>query len=137
MHYGTSLNILTNLRSICEPFNYTRQIVGFYTFDGFPSTHQRDGAFPSHGDYQVPTDHAYILESTLQCHEDYSPISHISKHQLVIGDITETLQPCLIDHPELICSMVIIDVDLYESTLHILQSIKLFLLKVSLLVFMN
>ena len=35
VQYGLSLSLLLKLRSIYEPFNYSREIIGFDTFEGF------------------------------------------------------------------------------------------------------
>ncbi|MBU2427858.1 MAG: hypothetical protein KKA56_13350 [Gammaproteobacteria bacterium] len=35
VHYGASLSILSNLRGIYEPYNFSRKIIGFDTFEGF------------------------------------------------------------------------------------------------------
>ena len=43
VHYGSSLAQLINLRSIFEPYNYSRHIYGFDTFDGFTNVSNKDG----------------------------------------------------------------------------------------------
>ncbi|WP_197504820.1 hypothetical protein [Comamonas aquatica] len=37
VQWGATMTTLTNLRSIYEPFNISRKIIGFDTFEGFPS----------------------------------------------------------------------------------------------------
>ena len=35
VQYGLTLSLLTKLRAIYEPFNFSRKIIGFDTFEGF------------------------------------------------------------------------------------------------------
>ena len=37
VEFGSTLNLLSNLRSVYEPYNYSRKIIGFDTFSGFTS----------------------------------------------------------------------------------------------------
>ena len=45
VQYGSTLSTLTNLRSIYEPFNYSRRIYGFDTFEGMSDP--TDADFPA------------------------------------------------------------------------------------------
>ena len=47
VRWGQNLVTLSNLRGIYEPFNYSRKIIGFDTFEGFPSVHEKDGTHQS------------------------------------------------------------------------------------------
>jgi hypothetical protein len=38
VHWGAGLSTLLNLRSIIEPYNHSRHIFGFDTFEGFQNT---------------------------------------------------------------------------------------------------
>ena len=42
LHYGSSFAQLINLRSILEPYNYSRHIYGFDTFEGTPNPTKED-----------------------------------------------------------------------------------------------
>ena len=54
VHYGASLSILSNLRGIYEPYNFSRKIVGFDTFEGFVGSNKlKDGDLADEGDYSV------------------------------------------------------------------------------------
>jgi hypothetical protein len=44
--WGRRLALFMNLRELMEPHNYTRRIVGFDTFAGFPSVSPEDGDMP-------------------------------------------------------------------------------------------
>lgn len=135
VHWGNTLALLTNLRGIYEPYNYSRKIIGFDTFKGFPSINEKDGDFSEIGDFNIANNYKEILEELLSLHELNSPLPHIKKHELIEGDICETLEPWLENNPHLLISMAIIDVDIYKPTKHILEKIIPRLTKGSLLVF--
>ncbi len=124
--WGRNLALFQALRSIFEPYNHIRKIVGFDTFEGFASVSDKDGTYPGAvaGGFGVAEGYETFLEKVLQAHEALAPIPQKKKFELVKGDICETLPRYLKDHPETIFSMVYIDVDLYEPTREILRSIK-------------
>ena len=43
VRWGQNLSLFSALRGIYEPYNRHRKIVGFDTFKGFPSIHEKDG----------------------------------------------------------------------------------------------
>ncbi len=43
VQYGATLSTLINLRSIYEPFNYSRIVYGFDTFEGLKNVSSDDG----------------------------------------------------------------------------------------------
>ena len=135
VRYGTSMVALTNLRGIHEPFNYQRKIIGFDTFAGFPSVHEKDSNRWEPGDYDTPYGYEKTLEEILNLHEQLSPVSHIKKHELVKGDVMVTVDAWLEQNPALMVSMAIFDMDLYEPTKHALESIQPRLMQGSVLVF--
>lgn len=57
VRWGQNLALFAAFRGMYEPFNYTRRVVGFDTFSGFPSVDPKDGAHPvvAPGSYAVPT----------------------------------------------------------------------------------
>lgn len=137
VRWGQNLAYWTCLRGIFEPFNYNRRILGFDTFAGFPSVHAKDGAHPviMEGAYSVADDYVSQLEEILSIHEAEAPIPHIRKHELVVGDVTETLDRYLAEHPETIFALVYFDLDLYEPTRYCLERIGPYLTKGSVIGF--
>jgi len=135
VQWGATMALLTNLRGIYEPYNYTRRIVGFDTFQGFPSVDERDGGFASKGDYSTGDRHVVELSRLLAIHEQFSPIAHVQKHELVRGDACETVPAWLRDNPAEIIAMAILDFDIYAPTKTVLTNIVPRLTKGSLLVF--
>ena len=122
-------------RGIYEPYNHSRKIYGFDTFEGFPVINEKDHGFSQLGDYSVNPGHIELLEEILTIHESYSPLSHIKKFDLVKGDASLTVSPWLAENPHAIISMAIFDMDVYKPTKDVLELILPRLTKGSLLVF--
>ncbi len=135
VHWGGTISTLVNLRAIHEPFNHSRKIIGFDTFSGFPEVDAKDGVQAVKGDYATSEGYEAELESLLDLHESFSPLSHMKKFQLVKGDVTETLPRWLAENPHAIVSMAIFDMDIYTPTKSALELILPRLTKGSLLVF--
>lgn len=137
VRYGQNLALFSNFRGIYEPYNHNRRIIGFDTFTGFPSVHEKDGGhhLVHEGAYSVGEDHQNTLESILNYHESESPISHMKKFELVKGDATKTLDSYLDNHPETIIALAYFDFDIYAPTRHCLERIRPHLVKGSVLGF--
>jgi hypothetical protein len=126
VRWGQNLSLFQNFRGIYEPYNYTRKIIGFDTFEGFPSVHGHDGASKSavKGAYSVSEDYEVFLASILDFHEQDAPISHVKKYELVKGDATLTCEQYMERHPETIVALAYFDFDIYEPTKRCLELIK-------------
>lgn len=136
VYWGRDLAVLQNLRSIYEPFNFTRKIIGFDTFEGLKGFNsKKDGTKGYDGVYSTNPKHEEYLEQVLQYHENESPLSHIKKFELIKGDVCETLPKYLNSHPETIISLAYFDLDLYEPTKDCLETIKKHLIKGSIICF--
>lgn len=137
VRWGPNLALLSSLRGIYEPFNYTRKIVGFDTFDGFPNTSNKDGNSNviTQGAYAVSESYEEHLDKVLSYHESEAPVKHIKKYEIVKGDASITLKNYLDDHPETIIAFAHFDFDLYQPTIDCLELIKDRLVKGSLISF--
>ena len=40
--WGQDMTVLQNLRAVYEPYNYTRKVIGFDTFKGYPRLSSKD-----------------------------------------------------------------------------------------------
>lgn len=107
--------------AIYEPYNHTRRIIGFDTFTGFPSVHEKDmskeasehtrvGAFTTANSIQEE------IQRLAQTHDRNRPIGHIPKIELVAGDACATVPEYVQSHPHLLISLLYLDFDLYEPT---------------------
>lgn len=117
LHGGGTLT-WAKLSSILEPVNHTRRIIGFDTFEGFPSVHEHDLAGGSDltvegGLTGSPRDD---VERAVALYDLNRPLAHIPKVELVEGDLTTTGPAYVADNPHLVVAMLYLDVDLYEPT---------------------
>ncbi|MFS0575528.1 crotonobetainyl-CoA--carnitine CoA-transferase [Sporosarcina sp. 179-K 3D1 HS] len=135
VRWGQNLALFESFRGMYEPFNFTRKIIGFDTFEGFPTIHEKDGNLNKINDYSVTDGYEKYLEKILQYHENESPISHIKKFELIKGDATKTLAKYLEKNPETLIAFAYFDFDLYEPTKACLQLIKDRLVKGSIIGF--
>ncbi len=135
--WGQNLALFETMRALYEPYNYSRKIIGFDTFGGFPSVHKKDGGSSviEEGAYGVTGDYEKHLEQVLNAHEQNAPLDHLKKFELVKGDAIKTVPTYLEHHPETIISLAYFDFDLYEPTLACLKAIQPYLTKGSVIVF--
>ena len=122
--WGQNLSLFSALRGIYEPFNRLRKVVGFDTFEGFPGTAPQDGPDMAPGMYGVTPDYQRHLQQVLEFQEQESPQAHITKFELVRGDVTRTVDAYLERNPETIVALAYFDLDLYEPTRACLAAIK-------------
>lgn len=123
--WGRNLALFVALRTLHEPFNHSRKIIGFDTFEGFTGVHEKDGKDTGIEKGNLSTTRGYEdhLHEVLETHEEYAPIPHIKKFALVKGDVKETLPRWLKDNPQACFSLVYLDVDLYEPSMDVLEEI--------------
>ena len=135
--WGQTTSLLSALRGIFEPFNRIRKIVGFDTFSGHVGLTEKDGSAHNSADgaYAVPGNYEEYLENILRLQEELAPMSHIKKFELVKGDVVQTLPAYLERHPETIIALAVFDMDIYTPTKAVLDTIKPYLCKGSILVF--
>lgn len=126
VRWGQNLALFEALRGMYEPFNHSRRIVGFDTWEGFPSVHAADGDADDIevGGLGVTQAYEQYLDAILDYHEQESPIAHMKKYELVKGDAVHTLSDYLEAHPETIVSLAYFDMDLYEPTRDCLELLK-------------
>ena len=137
VRWGRDLALFESFRGMYEPYNYGRKVIGFDTFEGFPSVHAKDGGSDviEKGAYSVTEGYEDFLREVLDYHESESPIPHIQKYELVKGDVTATLPRYLEEHPETVVALAYFDLDVYEPTKACLEAIKPHLTKGSVLGF--
>ena len=135
--YGRTAALLTNLRAIFEPYNFTRKLVIFDTFSGLLGCSAKNGTHASAHDGAYSTGQSYEshLEAVLRYHEREAPISHIQKHEIIKGDASRTLRVYLERHPETIIGLAYFDFDIYQPTKSCLTLLRAYLTKNSVLVF--
>jgi hypothetical protein len=121
--YGQNLNLFMALRGIHEPYNRLRKIVGFDTFAGFVQTDPKDND-NKEGDYAVPQKYEEFLDASLKKMENFSPLSHLKKFEVVKGDASKTVPQYIERNPHTIFSLCYFDLDVYTPTRDVLRSIR-------------
>lgn len=137
VRWGRNLGLFSSFRGIYEPYNYTRKIVGFDTFEGLAAITESDGAHPAiqEGAFAVTPDYEQYLARVMDYHESESPLRHVKKYEIIKGDVTVTLPQYLAKHPETIIALAYFDLDLYEPTRACIEQIQPYLTKGSILGF--
>ena len=135
--WGQNAAIFTALRGIYEPFNRHRRVIACDTFTGFPSVSPEDGSqdMMRPGNLAVSDEYPNYLEKLLKCHEKDNPAGHISKTDVIIGDVSVELPAYMKRKPETIVAMAYFDLDIYEPTKTCLEIIKDRLVKGSIVAF--
>ncbi|MFQ5921378.1 MAG: crotonobetainyl-CoA--carnitine CoA-transferase [Anaerolineales bacterium] len=133
--WGANLALLGSFRSVYEPYNQSRKVVGFDTFRGYPSVSPEDGASPhvAVGGYAVPEGYEDVLSRILDAHERDNVLSHIRKYEIVKGDVAETIHHYLDENPQTMIALAYFDLQLYEPTKRCLEAIQPYLIRGSVL----
>lgn len=115
---GGGLFSFAQFSALLEPLNHRRRVVGFDTFEGFPSVSSEDtatGSAHAHvGNYAGSS--SSELERGIALFDAARALNQIPKIELVAGDFRETGPRYLEDHPELLVSLLYLDFDLYDPT---------------------
>lgn len=124
--WGQNLTTLSKLRSIHEPYNYNRKILGFDTFSGFKNVRDKDGEdkIISEGAFSTTENYEGYLEEVLEYHENESPLQHIRKFEVIKGDAVVQLEKYLGEHPETIIAFAWFDFDIFDPTFKCLKLIS-------------
>lgn len=137
--WGQNLSVFSALRGIYEPFNRHRKIVGFDTFEGFPSINaehdNKESLIIGEGRLSCGDEYPEYLEKVMEFQEKDNPMSHIKKYEICAGDACNEIVKYLKSNPETIISLAYFDFDIYEPTKKCLEAIKPHLIKGSLLGF--
>jgi len=81
----------------------------------------------------VSADYLNHLSELLDYHEIENTMSHVKKYDLVKGDASHTIQTYLNEHPETIIALAYLDMQLYEPTKAVLEAIRPYLVKGSVI----
>lgn len=123
--WGSSLNIFLLLKMIYEPWNISRKILSFSTFErGFVELTDDEMKTLSIGDYGVKTGWEEQLKGILNVHAMRSPIGAENNFEVFEGDVCQTLPLWLQENPEALISHAHFDMDVYKPTV---ESLKLIL----------
>jgi hypothetical protein len=118
VRWGRDLATFQALAQIYEPMNYTRRVVGFDTFSGFPSVHALDGSDAAirPGSYGVTDSFEEHLSKVLAVKRKLGTYAHVDRAELRKGDAPGQLKAYLAERPETVVAFAYFDFDLYEPT---------------------
>ena len=138
IQWGATTSLLYNLTSIQEPFNFRRKVIGFDTFQGFPSSSinelekklgWEENALSTDSKVQE------MIENSLELHQNFSAMPHMKRFELVKGDVIETLPSWFESNPCETVAICIFDMDLGIPTKKSLIEVLKHTQKGSVLVF--
>ncbi len=134
---GLGLMSFAHFATIFEPYHYTRKIVGFDTFKGFPKLTKQD--LTSSAEHMkkggLAFDFYEILKDAIKIFDQNRPIGHIQKVDVIKGDICKTLPEYIAKNPHLLVALLYLDLDLYAPTSKTLELLKDRFAKGSIIVF--
>jgi hypothetical protein len=121
VYLGAGLMTWAQLSAIWEPFNHVRRIVGFDTFEGFPSVDEKDKSSGAINERwaqvgQLASDAYEDVQEAIALYDQNRTIGHIPRVSLVRGDATKTMPAYLEANRHLVVAMLYLDFDLYEPT---------------------
>jgi hypothetical protein len=117
VYQGFGLMAWAKLSAMLEPENLTRRIYGFDSFEGFPAVHEKDAS--QFGATRRGQLSAASYDELLRLIKEYDAdrfLGHISKVELIKGDITKTLPEFMASRAHVVVSLLFLDCDLYEPT---------------------
>lgn len=132
VRWGRGIALFEAFRAIYEPFNRTRKIIGFDTFQGIPSVSDKDGD-ASPGEYSVTPDYQKYLAELLETREREGAPTQPKRFELVNGDASVTVREYLDDHPETIISLAFLDLASYTAAKAIMEVIQPYLARGSVI----
>ena len=113
--WGQNMILFENLRSIFEPFNKQRYIIGFDTFSGYKDNNS----------YSTSQGYVQYLKELLEAHEGNNAFGHIrNQHSLIEGDVCKTVPEHFEKNKNEVVSLAYLDIGTYETTKAILKAIK-------------
>jgi hypothetical protein len=125
VHHGGGVMAWGQLSAILEPYNYHRHIVGFDTFNGFPSVHKADGGKDNArvGNFSENYDIYEELEMCVDAYDKNRFINEQKKIQLIKGDANKTIPEYVENNQHLLVSLLYLDFDIYEPTVTALRTL--------------
>ncbi len=113
---GGGLLSWVKLSDILEPTAFNRQIIGFDTFEGFPSVHANDKSTRKAKAGDVAFTGFEDIKNAIAFSDKNALLRPKPKGILVKGDFMETAATFLEKNQHLIISLLYLDFDIYEPT---------------------
>ena len=137
VRWGRDVAAFDAFRTIYEPYNISRLVIGFDTFEGFPSVHAKDGEHGMMVEGGLATSEGFMgeLQGLLAARRGLDPLPQLERCRLVQGDVTGTLPAYLKDNPGTIVALAHFDLDLYAPTRASLEALRPYLTRGSVVAF--
>ncbi len=118
VNLGGGIFSWAHFSSILEPYNYHRKIIGFDTFDGFPSLNKKDGKSikKKKSLFKRKYDVKKELLNLTKVFDKNRFLNNKKKIELIKGDANNTIPLYLKKNPELLVSLLFLDFDIYQPT---------------------
>lgn len=118
VYFGNGMMTYALLAAALEPYNYQCRIIGFDTFTGDAGVTDHDRSNPfferDEGDYLARS--YEDLQRAIAIYDHDRPLNHLSKIELVRGDLRTTAGDYLKRNPALTVRILHLAVNLYEPT---------------------
>ena len=137
VRWGQNLSLLAAVRAMFEPYNVKRKIIGFDTFQGFVGTGAQDGkkTFFEKGGLSLPKNYEHFLNDILEVQENFNPVSHVKKFEIIKGDASKTLKKYLSKEKQTIVAFAFFDMDIYKPTKDCLKMLTNYVTKGTIIAF--
>jgi len=137
VRWGQNLSLLAAVRAMFEPYNVKRKIIGFDTFQGFVGTGAQDGkkTFFEKGGLSLPKNYEHFLNDILEVQENFNPVSHVKKFEIIKGDASKTLKKYLKKERQTIVAFAFFDMDIYKPTKDCLKILTNYVTKGTIIAF--
>jgi len=118
VHQGGGLLGWGHYSAALEPYNYHREIIGFDTFEGFPSVHTKDGISEQArtGNFSESVDIFGDINLSIKEFNNNRFLNNKEKFKLIKGDACITIPEFLQDNPHTLVSLLYLDFDIYDPT---------------------
>ena len=120
VNLGAGLFSWLHFSTILEPFNTSRFIIGFDTFEGFKSLDKNDdrGIYKNKELFKEFTERQSFDEivSSLNLQNSMRPLNHLPKISVVKGNALKTIPNFIKENPHTIVSLLHLDFDIYKPS---------------------
>ncbi len=122
---GQDMVVFESMRAMLEPYNASRKIIGFDTFEGYKGHSDKDNFSEEtiKSGYVAGRDYRTFLEELLSYHRHENVMGHAVTHRLIAGDISSTCKGYLAENTASIVALAYFDIALYQPTKDALDAI--------------
>jgi len=123
---GQDMVVFESMRAMLEPYNASRKIIGFDTFNGYSGFSDKDLLSDTIKEQGYTTNKTYpqFLEELLAYHRQENTMGHAVTHKLIEGDISKTVGMYIDSNQASVVAMAYFDLALYEPTIAALNAIN-------------